>query len=173
MEKNNRSTGARCWQGMQRIVDNVCSANLNTCTAQEAQPACARQTCTACNTCAYKEEDKTEEKEELKPLDEHAQILGAKDTGYDHDKFDEINKMATGEVKLIAKENKAGYILVVKKDIKADPYYRENLDVEVRHLLKDKEFNKDMAEIFKTAKADVNSFAVDRFKVKKIKEPTY
>ena len=32
---------------------------------------------------------------------------------------------------------------------------------------------KDMAEIFKTAKADVNSFAVDRFKVKKIKEPTY
>lgn len=122
---------------------------------------------------ASKEEDKTEEKEELKPLDEHAQILGAKDTGYDHDKFDEINKMATGEVKLIAKENKAGYILVVKKDIKADPYYRENLDVEVRHLLKDKEFNKDMAEIFKTAKADVNSFAVDRFKVKKIKEPTY
>lgn len=122
---------------------------------------------------ANKEEDKTEEKEELKPLDEHAQILGAKDTGFDHDNFDEISKMATNEVKLITKAEKAGYILVVKKDIKADPYYRENLDITVRHLLKDDEFNKDMAEILKTAKADVNSYAVDRFKVKKIKEPTY
>lgn len=122
---------------------------------------------------ANKEEDKKEEKEELKPLDEYAQILGAKDSGYDHDNFDEISKMATNEVKLITKAEKAGYILVVKKDIKADPYYRDTLDSAVRHLLKDKEFNKDMAEIFKIAKADVNSYAVDRFKVKKIKEPTY
>lgn len=122
---------------------------------------------------ANKEEDKTEEKQELKPLDEHAQILGAKDTGFDHDYFDDINKMATNEVKVIAKKDKAGYILVVKKDIKADPYYRENLDITVRHLLKDTEFDKDMAEIIKTAKADINSYAVNRFKVKKIKEPTY
>ncbi len=115
---------------------------------------------------ANKEEDK---KEELKPIDQYAQILGTKDTGFDHDYFDDINKMATNEVKVIAKKDKAGYILVVKKDIKADPYYRENLDITVRHLLKDTEFDKDMAEILKTAKADVNSYAVDRFKVKKIK----
>ncbi len=121
---------------------------------------------------ADKEESK-EEKEELKPIDEYAQILGAKDSGYDHDYFDEISKMATNEVKIIEKKEKAGYILVVKKDIKADPYYRENMDMTVRHLLKDDEFNKDMDKIFKTAKADVNSFAVDRFKVKKIKEPSY
>lgn len=118
------------------------------------------------------ETDKEEDKE-LKPLDEHAQILGAKDTGYEHDHFDTISKMATDEVKLITKDNKAGYILVIKKDIKADPYYRENLDSAVRHLLKDTEFNKDMAELFKTAKTDISKYAVNRFKVKKIKEPTY
>ncbi len=118
------------------------------------------------------ESDKEEEKE-LEPIDKYAQILGAKDTGYDHDHFDTISKMATNEVKLITKDNKAGYILVVKKDIKADPYYRENLDSIVRHLLKDTEFNKDMAEQFKTAKTDISKFAVNRFKVKKIQQPTY
>ena len=51
MEKNFRTPGARCRQGMQRIVDNVCAANMNTCTAQEAQAACVHQPCTACNTC--------------------------------------------------------------------------------------------------------------------------
>ncbi len=120
---------------------------------------------------ADKEDNK--EEEELKPLDEYAQILGAKDSGYDHDFFDDINKMATDEVKIIEKKEKAGYILVIKKDIKADPYYRENMDSIVRHLLKDDEFNKAMAEVFKTAKTDISSFAVDRFKVKKIKEPSY
>ncbi len=125
------------------------------------------------DTATDKEETDTEEEKELEPLDPYAQILGAKDSGYDHDYFDEISKMATNEVKIVEKKEKAGYILVVKKDIKADPYYRENMDMTVRHLLKDDEFNKDMDKIFKTAKADVNSFAVDRFKVKKIKEPSY
>lgn len=122
-----------------------------------------------------KAEDKTEDdtKEEPKPLDELAQVIGAKDTGYDHDYFDEISKMATDEIKLIEKKEKAGYILVVKKDIKADPYYRDNMDLTVRHLLKDDEFNKDMAKLFKDAKTDVSSYAVNRLKVKKIKEPSY
>lgn len=116
-------------------------------------------------------EDTTEE--ELKPLDEHAQVIGAKDTGYDHDYYDEISKMATDEIKLIEKAKGEGYILVIKKDIKADPYYRDNMDITVRHLLKDDEFNKDMAKLFKNAKTDISSYAVDRFKVKKIKEPSY
>ncbi len=119
-------------------------------------------------------DDKEEtEDEELQPLDEHAQLIGTKDTGYDHEYFDEINKMATDEVKLIEKAEKAGYLLVVKKDIKADPYYLENYDIVVRHLLKDDEFNKDMAKLFKTAKVEISNFAVNRFKVKKIKEPEY
>ncbi|MBR5223740.1 MAG: hypothetical protein IKV81_06225 [Clostridia bacterium] len=122
-----------------------------------------------------KEEEKTENEdvEILEPLDEYAQILGAKDSGYDHDYFSDINKMATNEVKLITKKDNAGYLLVVKKDIKADPYYRDSLDMTVRHLLKDADFEKDMEKLFKEAKADINSYAVDRFKVKNIKEPSY
>ena len=117
--------------------------------------------------------DGTEEEEELKPLDEYAQILGAKDTGYESDYFEEVKKMADKEVKLITKEDNEGYVLIVKKDIKADPYYRENLDITVRHLLKDDEFDKDMEGLIKKTEAKVNGFAVDRFKVKKIKEPSY
>ncbi len=113
-----------------------------------------------------------EEEKELEPLDSYAQILGAKDSGYDHDYFTDINKMATNEIKLIEKAENKGYYLVVKKDIKADPYYLDYLDSTVRHLLKDDEFTKDMEKLFKEAKADVNSFAVDRFKVKNIKEPS-
>ena len=120
-----------------------------------------------------KEEDDKEDAETLKPLDEYAQVLGAKDSGYDHDYFDDINKMATNEIKLITKKDNAGYLLVVKKDIKTDPYYRDSLDMTVRHLLKDADFEKDMEKLFKEAKADINSFAVDRFKVKNIKEPSY
>ncbi len=120
------------------------------------------------------DEDKdTEEDEEKKPLDEYATILGAKDTGYENDYFDEINKMATDEIKLITKADGKGYILVVKKDIKADPYYRENLDSTVRHLLKDEEYEADMAKLFPKAKVEINNYAVDRFKVKEIKEPQY
>lgn len=120
-------------------------------------------------------EETTEEDEEetLSPLDEYAELIGAADTGYDHDYFDEIAAMAVNEVKLITMDDDAGYILVVKKDISADPYYLENLDSIVRHLLKDEEFNSDMAEIFKTADTDINSYAVNRFKVKKIQEPEY
>ncbi|MEE0975064.1 MAG: hypothetical protein UH853_05060, partial [Muribaculaceae bacterium] len=69
-----------------------------------------------------------EEDKKLEPKDKHAQILGAKDTGYDNDRFDEISKMKAGEVKLITKDNKAGYILVVKGEMKDDPYYEKFYD---------------------------------------------
>ncbi len=119
------------------------------------------------------DDDDHDHDEHSEPVDKYAQILGAKDSGYDYDYFSEINKMATDEVKIITKASKGGYVLVVKKDIKADEYYRETLDLTVRHLLKDDEFTKDMEKVIEKTKAEVNSYAVDRFKVKKIKEPSY
>lgn len=116
------------------------------------------------------EEDKEDNDEESKPVDEYATILGAKDSGYDHDYYKTIKKMDTNEIKLIKKDSDAGYLLVVKKDIKADPYYLEYLDSTVRHLIKDSEFEKDIENYAKDLKAEINKYAVNQFKVKKIKE---
>ncbi len=113
------------------------------------------------------------ESDEPKPKDEYASILGKEDTGYDHDNFEEINKMAIGEMKIIEKENKAGYLLVIKQDIKADSFYLDNLDLTARHLIKDEEYEKDIQAVAKDLKADVSKYAIGQFKVKKIVEPSY
>ncbi len=111
--------------------------------------------------------------EDAKPKDEYASILGKEDTGYEHDYFDDINKMATGEIKLITKEDSAGYILVIKQDIKADNYYVDTLDITARHLMKDDEFSDDISAYAEKLEPDINKFAINQFKVKKIVEPSY
>lgn len=113
-----------------------------------------------------------EEEEELEPLDSYASILGAEDTVYESEHFDTVNKMATNEIKIIELDDDAGIILVVKKDIKADPYYLENLDSTARHLIADEEFEADIEKYADELELTVNDYAVNQFKVKKIKEPT-
>ena len=130
---------------------------------------------------AYKEyyeikdepKDTTTESNESKPKDEYATVLGAEGTGYEHEFYADIQKMATGEVKVIKKENNAGFVLVVKQDIKADSFYLDNLDLTARHLIKDKEYSDDIAKTVKDLKPEINKYAVKQFKVKKIVEPSY
>lgn len=114
----------------------------------------------------------SEEEEELEPLDSYASILGAEDTVYESEHFDTVNKMATNEIQIIELDDDAGIILVVKKDIKADPYYLENLDSTARHLIADEEFEADIEKYAGELELTVNDYAVNQFKVKKIKEPT-
>lgn len=107
------------------------------------------------------------------PKDAHASILGAEGTGYEHEYFDKIKKLDNGEIKLFKKDNDAGYILVIKQDIKADKYYLKNMDMTIRHLLKDDEFNKDAEAAALKLNAEIDKYAVNQFKVKKIVEPSY
>lgn len=121
-----------------------------------------------------KEEDKKDtETTEPQPKDKYAYVFGADGSGYDYEYYSEMQKMATGEVKVIKKENNAGFVLVVKQDIKADEYYLNELDMHVRHLLKDTEYGEDIAKIAATLKTDISKYAIGQFNVKKIKEPTY
>lgn len=115
-------------------------------------------------------DEETEEGEA--PLDSHASILGSEDTSsYASDYFEIAKAMTVGEVKLVEKEDKSGYVLLVKQDISADPYYANNLDLAVRNLLKGEEFEEEMKSYAKDLKTDINSYAVKQFKVKKIKYP--
>lgn len=80
-----------------------------------------------------------DEKEELKPLDSNAQVLSSEKTGSESENFDKIYAMKTGEVQVI--ESDDCYMLAVKGDISADPYYIDYLDENIRSLLKGDEFN--------------------------------
>lgn len=129
---------------------------------------------------AIKETDKEEhdhdheEGEEVsEPKSEYAQIFGKEGTNYESEHYDTVKKLKTGVAKLIELEDKSGFILVVKQDIKADDYYLEALDSAARHTLKDEEFEKTIEEYKKSFELDVNSYAVNQFKVDKIVEPDY
>lgn len=119
------------------------------------------------------DEDHNHDDEEDSPKDPHATVIGDEGTGYEHDYYDDIKKLNTDEVKLIEKDNNEGFVLVVKKNIKDDDYYLENLDITVRHLLKDDEFNEETSEEAHKLKANIRKYAVNQFKVKNIVEPEY
>ncbi len=112
------------------------------------------------------------ESDEPKAKDELIQIKGSEkteDSGYSFAKFDDLKAMALDEVKLIEDtENKVLY-LAVKKDIKADSYYREELlEASLLYLLKGDEFDEIIKTYAMDLAVDVNKFAIGQFKVKKI-----
>ena len=117
------------------------------------------------------EETAAEDSEELKPLDKRATVLGAQGTGYESEQYDVAKAMAIGEVKLIEPEGGTGLNLIVKLDIDADPYYLKNLDMTLRHLIADEEYEKDMEKYAGKLEFTVNKYATGQFKVKKIKVP--
>lgn len=119
------------------------------------------------------EEETTEETDEAKPKDEYASILGAEDTVYESIHYEKVKAMKQGEVKLIPLDNEAGYALVVKQDIKADDYYKDNLDMIARHLIADEEMEKTIKDYIKKLDVEISKYAIGQFKVKEIKEPEY
>lgn len=119
-----------------------------------------------------KEDTEEETEEEEAPLDEYATILSNdKIESYKNDLYDDVKAMAVGEIKLIEKEEGAGYALVIKQDISADPYYLKNLDLVLRDAIKGEEYEKDMTKYAEGLNAEINKYAVNQFKVKKIVYP--
>ncbi|MDD6478355.1 MAG: hypothetical protein PUF48_00870 [Oscillospiraceae bacterium] len=120
-----------------------------------------------------KDEDKKEEedKKELEPKDKYATILGTDKTDYASDHFKTVQKMKINEIKLVELDEKKGLVLLIKKEIKADPYYLDSMDLTVRNMLKGDEFEKTMDEFIKTLKLEEDKYATGQFKVKKIKYP--
>ncbi len=115
------------------------------------------------------------EEGELVPLDAHAEPLGAEDTYYESDHYSAAKEMAVGEVKLITLEDDAGLVLLVKKDIAADPYYIENesWDTMLRQDIVGDQFEKDIEEYGKKLACDVNTSSTKQFKVKNIVYPEF
>lgn len=117
-----------------------------------------------------KKEDETKE-----PLDKWATVMGSKNTQetYQDEYYDRVKKMTVGEVVVVKEDDESAIALLIKGDIMADPYYLDAYDMTVRHDIKDEDYEKDMEDFAKTLKAEVNDYAVDRFKAKKIVYPSY
>ena len=118
------------------------------------------------------EKTETEEDEKLKPLDSYANLLGSdKTSNYQSDYFKTVKEMSIGEVKLIELEDNAGLAIFIRKDVTADPYYLEDLDMSIRYIIKGDDFDKDIDAEAKKLELKENSFATGQFKVKKIVYP--
>ncbi len=117
----------------------------------------------------YGEEPK--ETTEGGPKDPYATLFGTKDTTAENVNYDSVKEMAVGEVKLITKDNDLGMTLLIRLDINEDSYYLTSLDTEIRHNLKDKEFEKEIEKFAKTLKVKEYTKATDRFKPKNIEYP--
>ena len=118
------------------------------------------------------ETEEETETDEAQPKDKYASILGSADTAYGSDHYDSVKAMATGEVKVIELDDDEGLVLAVKQDIAADSYYLDTLDITVRHLISDEEYEKDIEEYAEKMDCKVIESAVKQFKVKKIVEPS-
>lgn len=118
--------------------------------------------------------DSTETKEEEGPKDQFATLFGAEGTGdYENEYYEDIKKLALGEVSVFELSDNAGLALALKQDIKADEYYITVLDSNIRHMLADDEFDKLIEEYYGDMESDINKFAISQFKVKKIEDPAY
>lgn len=119
------------------------------------------------------EDHKHEEAEEgeLEPQDHHATVLGNEDTSYASDHFETAKAMAVGEVKVITLEEDAGLVLLVKKDIAADPYYIDEFDMMLRQEIVGEDYNDDITKYGEKLDCTVNTSSTKQFKVKKIEYP--
>lgn len=105
------------------------------------------------------------------PKDQYATVLGDEDTSYASEVFADVFDMKKGEVKLIEGEDDSGYTIYVKLDITEDEYYLENLTDSILYILKQEEFDKHVSSKTADFTVDKNAYAINRFKVKKIKYP--
>ncbi len=112
------------------------------------------------------------EEGQTKPVNTHASVLGDEDTSFASEHFKTAKEMKDGEIKLIEKENAAGYTLLVKRDLATDKYFVEELDMAVRHIIADEEYAELIETFAKDLKVKTNESAVNLFKVEKIVYPT-
>ena len=111
------------------------------------------------------------EEGESAPQDHHATVLGSEDTTYASDNYKSAKDMAVGEVKVVTLDDNAGLVLLVKKDIAADPYYLEEFDTMLRQDIIGEDYTDDLAKYGEKLSCDVNTASTKQFKVKNIVYP--
>lgn len=115
--------------------------------------------------------ESTTESTEGAPKDKYATVIGAEDTSYASDDYNDIDALSVNEVKLIENSEKTGFTVYKKLDINADPYYLDALTDDMLYLLKTDEYEETVNGLIKDMQVEENTYATKRFKVKKIIYP--
>ena len=113
----------------------------------------------------------TSDKDELKAKDELAKVIGKEGTSYANSNFDVVKAMKIGEIKEYTPRDSTNMYVFIKGDIMADPYYISELDDTIRYDMKHEEFEKAFKEDYAKQQVETIAYAIDRFKVEKIKYP--
>lgn len=117
-------------------------------------------------------EDGKKEEEYSSAADSLAAVIGDEDTGYASDDFDTIDNMKVGDVKVVEDKDKTSVTVYKKLNINDDPYYVKTLlKDDILVVLKQKEYDERVDEEAGALSLKENSFATNRFKVKKIVYP--
>ena len=119
------------------------------------------------------EETETTDSKEPAPVDDKISIVGSEDTGVAFTLFDEVKELAVDTVSILHDEEAKCLYVVVKKDINADSYYRdEYLNSDILYFIKGEEFEKDIKAYADKLDYDLSNYAINQFKVKKIYDGT-
>lgn len=121
----------------------------------------------------YKEYNNTTEGKEVTAdgaKDPYATVVGASGTSYESDAYDQVKAMDVGTAKVI--EGSSSITLALKKDIKSDDYYKNELYNAAIAVLKQEEYNNMITEFGAGLTLKENKWATSRFKVKKIVYPS-
>lgn len=103
--------------------------------------------------------------------DKYATLYGSENTGSQNSSyFAEISKQKVGKAAVV--EFSDCYMLVYKKDITKDSYYKKNLSSSVVRLMKYEDFTKDLTEKANKLEVTVNQSAVNYYAPKKVRIPT-
>lgn len=113
----------------------------------------------------------TDAEEGSQPQDSKAQVLGSSETSQASDYFDTVKAMANGAAQTVSSSDGSGLVLLVKKDITADPYYFKNLDTAARQLISGKDLESEMDTFGETLNLKEYKSNTNLFKVKKIVYP--
>ena len=118
-------------------------------------------------------EEESEDDDTPSAKDDLIQIIGAKDTFVEFEHFDKAKALKEGAIEVIHDTTNKQLYLLVKKDISADSYYKdEYLKTEIMYLLKGDEYDKLIDEKVKALEYTTDSRVIDLFKVKNIADGT-
>ena len=102
--------------------------------------------------------------------DQNAVVYASTKSQKKSDYFDKIKNLAMNKVKVL--EFSDSYILVIRKDIMADPFYLTDNTKEILSILKGDEFDKALAAYAKTIKKKEDAFVMGNYTPKKLQQPT-
>lgn len=146
------------------------NSSVTTSTTSSDNSSTTTSTTTSTTSSTTSSEQKEEEK---KPQDSNITILTKYEDTYTgeatfFEKYADVEKLQADEVALIHDEDAKAYYIVVKKDVNADEYYLEALTDEILYLLKADEYDKFLKDTAGKLEYEVNNYAINQFKVKKI-----